>query len=110
MKTYYKAGSWNAVCDVCGFRFKAHELKKRWDGLMTCNKDYELDHPQKYLRVQSDPKPLPFVRPEQEQFVQICTIATSSAYADVGTADCLKADYTVYPYANLEYVIPEGTF
>lgn len=113
MKTYFKAGSWNAVCMVCGFRFKAQELMKRWDGLMVCEKDYELDHPQKYLRVQSDPKPVPFVSPEQEDDVLVCTIVTSSGYADLGTADCAKADNNTYSYSFLVSIntqVPEGTF
>ena len=23
--------SWNAICDSCGFKFKSHELRRRWD-------------------------------------------------------------------------------
>lgn len=109
MKTYFKAGSWNAVCQSCGFRFKAQELKKRWDGLMVCEKDYELDHPQKYLRVKSDPQPVPFVSPEQETFAYVCTIEGQSAYADYADADCAKADNTSYPLSYFS-IIPRGTF
>ena len=59
---YFKHGSWNAVCDLCSGKFKADELKKRWDGLIVCKEDWEPNHPQKFLRVSSDPKSVPFVR------------------------------------------------
>lgn len=61
---YYKSGCWNVICDVCGFKLKSDVIKKRWDGLMVCPDDWEPDHPQKFLRVRSDPAPVPFVRKE----------------------------------------------
>ena len=64
MKTYWKKGSWEATCDVCGFRFKADQLKKRWDGLMTCTADWEPRHPQDYLRAVPDKQAVPWSRPE----------------------------------------------
>lgn len=109
MKTYFKAGSWNAVCDACGFRFKSHQLKKRWDGLMVCSKDYELDHPQKYLRVHPDNQTVPFVRPEQESFIHFCDIEGSSGLADMAEADCARADITISLNSN-DYTVPQGTF
>lgn len=42
----YKPGDYNAICDGCGFKFKASMLKKRWDGYMVCEKDWEPRHPQ----------------------------------------------------------------
>lgn len=108
MKTYYKAGSWNVVCDVCGFRFKAGKLKRRWDGLMTCEEDYELDHPQKYLRLHPEKVGVPYVRKEQETYLAVCTLSSKCSYADVGTADCCQADNTSLPYTDL--VLPQGTF
>lgn len=93
MKTYFKHGSWNAVCDVCGFQFKAYQIKKRWDGLMVCSEDYETDHPQKYIRVQEDGKPTPWSRPEPtDSFVLVCDYVTKQGRADMGTADCAQAD------------------
>ena len=76
---YFKKGSYNIICDVCGVRSKANEVRKRWDGLIVCAKDWEPDHPQKYLRVPSDPKQVPFVRSEpQDTFVNICFVDTKS--------------------------------
>lgn len=49
-KTYAKKGDWNAICDVCGFKFKASQLKERWDGLMVCKEDWERRHPSDYYK------------------------------------------------------------
>lgn len=91
-----KWGDWNAICDVCGFKFKASQMQKRWDGLMVCREDYEIKHPQLMLRVQPDNPSVPWTRPEgDEVFVgPACFLWMQSAYADLGTADCMKADFT----------------
>jgi hypothetical protein len=88
--TTYKAGNWNAICDVCSFKFKATELKKRWDGLMVCEKDFELDHPQKYLRVREDRTSVPWVRPRPaDVFVPVCTVNGSSAIPGYAIPGCM---------------------
>ncbi len=100
----YKAGQWNALCDVCGFKFKSSELKKRWDGLMVCEDDFEQDHPQKFLRVQEDRQTVPWARPRNENDTQltVCYLYDLSAYADYGSADCAKADNTQYPFSLIK--------
>lgn len=56
--TYFKSGEYNAVCDVCGFLYKASQLRKRWDGLYVCHKDYEIRQPLDYpVLVLDDPAP-----------------------------------------------------
>jgi hypothetical protein len=54
MKTYLEAGTYNAVCDVCGVKYKAKDLLRRWDGLMVCTKDYEGRHPSDFIRVRPE--------------------------------------------------------
>jgi hypothetical protein len=90
---YYKAGTWNVHCDVCGFKFKSDKIRKRWDGLMVCQDDWEADHPQKFLRVKEDKQYVPFVReePEENYIADFCDFWTSSALADFGVADCAYA-------------------
>src|SRR3990167_7060433 len=63
-KPNYKAGDWLAICDVCGFKFKASELKDRWDGLKVCIKDWEPRHSLDLLKAPKGEKPLPWTRPE----------------------------------------------
>lgn len=59
-----KLGTWNAYCDVCAGKFKADQLKKRWDGFMVCDKDWETRHPQDFLRgVEETSNKLPWTRP-----------------------------------------------
>lgn len=71
-KSNYKPGDWKANCDVCGFTFKASELKDRWDGLKVCDKDWEARHVADLIKAPEGEKPLPWVRPEPEdQFVTV---------------------------------------
>lgn len=66
MRSYLKFGDWNAVCDVCGFEFKASELKERWDGARVCDKDWETRHISDLYRYTSHEKAPPWTRPEPE--------------------------------------------
>jgi len=55
----YKLGDRLAICDVCGFTFYLSELRKRWDGMMCCDVDWEL----------KPDRDAPYVRPEQPKYV-----------------------------------------
>ncbi len=95
MKSYYKPGCWNAICDVCGFLFKSDQLQKRWDGFMVCSKDWEARHPQEFLRVPSESKSPAWKRPDWNEAVDSqdiltinCTLENSVAIADVAVAGC----------------------
>lgn len=59
---------YNATCDVCGFKYKASEMKKRWDGLMVCRDDYETRHPSDFYKVKNDTHVLPFTRQDQVDY------------------------------------------
>jgi len=77
-------------------------MKKRWDGLVVCKEDFEIRHPQLSLKVHGDKQTVPMPRPEgTDVFLSYCDIWTSSAYADSGTADCMRADYAPLTYQRL---------
>lgn len=80
--------SWyNVICDRCGFKYKNHELRKEWTGLMVCEYCWELRHPQDFVRARPDQKPLPWTRPQPTDI-------------DVG----------VDINADTQTTIPDGTF
>ena len=100
--TTYIPGNWNSHCDICGFRFKASQLKKNWQGLMTCEADYEHDHPQKFLRVTERSPTVPWVRKlSDDSFVYVCKLSAAVSYADYAEADCGRADITFPALADL---------
>jgi len=115
--TFYKKGSWNGICDVCSFKFKFTELRKRWDGLVVCEKDFEHDHPQKYIRVRESGLSVPVIRNRAaDVFIgPVCTIWGSSAYAGIAEAGCSRAGEASIPYQTLvelkaASVVPDGPF
>jgi hypothetical protein len=63
-RDFYKKGDWNAICYVCGFKRKASEMKLRWDGVYTCEQDWEIRQPQDFVRGVPDEQPLPWTQPE----------------------------------------------
>jgi len=67
MRNHLILGDWNALCDSCGRKFKASSLRKRWDGLMVCEHDFENRHPSDFLRVQRERITVPFSRPYPSQ-------------------------------------------
>ena len=100
---YYKKGDWNAVCAICGFKYKASQLIKNWKGLYVCREDWEPRHQQDYLKARKEDNTLPFTRPENTLLYvdHICYLWERSAYADLASADCATADYAALPYDYL---------
>jgi len=71
-KSNWANGGWLTICDVCGRKFKEDRLRMRWDGLMTCEGDWEVRQPQDFVRGVADIQAPPYVRPEQaDRFLPI---------------------------------------
>ena len=60
----YLHGAWNALCDICGFKFKSVDLKKRWDGMMCCKDDWEARHPSDTITTPKSESSPPWTRGE----------------------------------------------
>jgi hypothetical protein len=83
MNNRLELGTWNAICDVCGFKKKANELKKRWDGLMVCPEDFETRHMSDLYKAPVENQGIPWSRPQgTDNFVTVNTVA-----ANVGKQD-----------------------
>lgn len=98
MRNSYEPGNWVALCDVCGFKFKALDLRRRWDNLMVCKDDYEVRHSMDFLRVQKEKITVEFSRPYPSEDVFVgysCSIRESNGKADVGAADCARVEWTM---------------
>lgn len=78
---YYKSGDWNVTCDVCSRKIKASESKRRWDGFIVCADDFEMRHPQDFVRARQDKISVPFMRPIP---TLIYTTVTYQMYVDDG--------------------------
>lgn len=75
----YRHGSWNVLCDRCGFKYHAHQLKLEWTGLRVCaggdtNKCWEERHAQESVRGRVDRQSPPWVRPEPEPVFQPASV------------------------------------
>lgn len=90
----YRVGNWKVVCDVCGFTFLNTEVRKRWDGLIVCEQDFERKHPSLTpVRLRESPAP-PFVRPEPEDsFIAVCTEEGRTSITGFAVAGCWVAGY-----------------
>lgn len=94
-------GTWAVICDICGFRFPSDKLKKRWDGAMTCEKDWETRHPQTLIKIRGETAVPDFTRVDVENYLPYCDIVTSSGYASLGTAGCAQAGNMTFTYLFL---------
>jgi len=93
---YYKPGDWNAICEVCGQKFKASKLKRRWDGLLVCKRDWEPRHPQDFVRGVKDKQSVPFTRKETpDSVVHLCGPCERSSVSGIAVAGCSVAGNTL---------------
>lgn len=63
-KEEYIPGDYLMVCDSCGFTYRRSQMKKRWDGMWVCAKDWEPRHPQEFVRAKADKIRVPVSRPQ----------------------------------------------
>lgn len=63
---YYKPGDHNAICDICGFKFKMSELYETWDGYQACkiNGCWNPRQPQDYVKGVQDDQSVDVSRPD----------------------------------------------
>ncbi len=70
--SHFKKGTYNAICDVCGFKFKADQLRQTWKGHYVCSEDYETRHPSDLYNPPLTETPPPWTRPEAPHiFVEV---------------------------------------
>lgn len=121
------SGDWNAICDVCKFKYKASELRMgigRQKGLRVCEKDWDEDHPQDHIKAVEDDISVPWSRPEPEdQFgaftvdedgnivdnSQACDIVDQSGVVGIGAVGCAIVGYDP-PRLDSEEPPLSGTF
>jgi len=66
-KIYFKKGDWNAYCDICGFEYKASELRLNSDNLYVCKRDWEAKHPQEKIKTQAVSISTSWSRPDDDE-------------------------------------------
>lgn len=81
--THYAPGDWNGLCGVCGFKYKFSDLRRRWDGLFVCRKDYEPRQPQDFVRAVPDRQAVPVTRPERANTFIEDTTPDAFSFADI---------------------------
>jgi hypothetical protein len=67
----YTPGDWWAICDSCGRKFKASQLKERWDGFMVCKEDWEPRHEQDFVQARADHISVPWARHPSATFIVV---------------------------------------
>lgn len=87
-------GDWNALCSLCGHKFKASELTKNWQGQYRCRRCQEPRHPQDFVKAIPEKEVPSWIQPRPSNtFVLFCTPNGMTAIADFAVADCATADY-----------------
>lgn len=75
---FLRVGDYNAICDVCGRKFKFSRLRQKWDNTWACEQDWEPRQPQDYLRGIPDNMSVPLSRPDPPPlFIQDMTVTES---------------------------------
>ncbi|WP_441235660.1 hypothetical protein [Bradyrhizobium sp. 930_D9_N1_4] len=76
----YRPGDFWRICEVCGFKYRASQTNRRWDGLIVCHDDWETRHPQDFVRGRKDLQNVPDPRPEPlDNVIGPLTTALSAA-------------------------------
>ena len=61
----YEPGNYWVECDRCGCSIREEHAKETWDGLVVCPDDFEMRHPQDFVRgIADDISPKGLIRPD----------------------------------------------
>lgn len=93
----------NAICDVCGFKYPAGTLLKRWDGLMVCKRDWEPRHPQDMPQPIRPERPPAWTRPEAADTFASVSFAFAVEGENVMGSFC-QADFAAADYAEVDNI------
>jgi hypothetical protein len=107
MRSTYTPGSWKVICYVCGRERKAGELSRHWQGYWVCEEDWEVRHPQDFVRATVDHIQPPWTQPEPvDEFIAFCTPNGLTAICDYAVADCCVCDYISPLFDGIMYTQP----
>lgn len=90
----YRAGDFWRICDRCGFKYRASQTFKTWDGLYVCHADFETRHPQDFVRGRLDLQNVPNARPEPLDTV-IGPLTTTLSAAATASATTIQVSSSV---------------
>ena len=94
MSTFYKQGDWNAICAICGTKYKASEL--RWNSQIqdwVCKWDWEQRHPQERLKPFEDDQSVPWTRADPDPVYSL-----ESGYVESDITDLINPFYVEFGY------------
>ena len=68
---HYRHGSNNVICEICGFKYKRHQLSKQWDNVLACrggdtNECWSERHPQEFVKGRADKQIAPVIATEPD--------------------------------------------
>ena len=66
---FYDHGNPNKICDGCGQKYKASELRETWDHKFMCSYDWEQRQPQDLLKAMPDNQSIDNPRPESNSAI-----------------------------------------
>lgn len=106
---YLALGDYNAICDVCGAKYKASQLLTRWDGMKVCKQDYEGKHPLLSIHPIQEQSTPPWTRPNTGYATDAVTELTSNTVLTTQTIvpiDASAGNVTITLPAASYYTIP----
>ena len=80
-KYTYRHGDSNAICDRTGFKVLKSRTRKEWNGLIVRDEEWEVRHPQDYVRGRADRQSIREPRPESTDYF-LATNETLGADSD----------------------------
>ena len=114
---FLRVGDYNAICDVCGRKFKFSRLRQKWDNTWACEQDWEPRQPQDYLKGIMDNMSVTLSRPDppnlfiQDEIVTESPVITLSFIKAllkslaVSVSSLVTILKTVYPFTPASKVV-----
>lgn len=90
---FLRLGDFNAVCYQCGFKRKASEMEKNWQGYYVCPEHNEPRQTQDFVRAIPDDQTTPWAQPDPPTIYTYTNVALPQVPSGIIISDGLHKQY-----------------
>lgn len=88
---FYRRNDFNRICDRTGFKVKASNTRKEWNGLIVRAESWEPRHPQDFVRGRRDQQSVREARPDMSSFSSAVEQLSGLSGASASTTSLVPA-------------------
>ena len=107
---FLRLGDWNVQCYRCGFKRKASEMRKQWQGYYVCPEHWEMRQPQDFVKSVPENIAPPWSQPmPADDYLYFCNPTAQTAIPGYAYPGCAIPGFISLSF-DPDFGVPDGTY